>query len=77
MDELRYEMNVLKKVTILGILAMMVIGTFTLVDLANSAFAAKNPQAQCINEQNQGFIGKEQSGDAYKFSKDSCQQLSK
>jgi hypothetical protein len=68
-------MNILNKVTIFGILAIMIIGTFTLVDLVNFAFAAKNPQAQCINEQNQGFIGKEQSGDAYKFSKDTCQQL--
>jgi hypothetical protein len=69
-------MNVLNKVTIFGILAIiMITGTFTLVDMVNFAFATKNPQALCINEQNQGFIGKEQSGDAYKFSKDICQQL--
>jgi hypothetical protein len=77
MDELRYEMNVLNKVTIFGILVIMLVGIFTPVDIANFAFATKNPQAQCVNDQNQGFIGKEQSGDAYKFSKDSCQQLSK
>lgn len=53
----------------------MAIGTLTAVDLVNFAFAAKNPQAQCINEQNQVFIGKEQKGDAYENSKDSCQQL--
>jgi hypothetical protein len=70
-------MNILNKVTIFGILAIVAIGTFAVVDLVNFAFAAKHPQAQCINEQNQGFIGKEQGGDAYKFSKDSCQQLSK
>ena len=70
-------MNILNKVTIFAILAIMAIGTLTAVDLVNFAFAAKNPQAQCINEQNQAFIGKEQSGGAYEFSKDSCQQLSK
>jgi hypothetical protein len=70
-------MNILNKVTIFGILAIVAIGTFAVGDLVNFAFAAKNPQAQCINEQNQGFIGKEQSGTAYQFSKDSCQQLSK
>jgi hypothetical protein len=70
-------MNMLNKVTILGILAIITIGTFTVVDLVNSAYADKHPQAQCINEQNQGFIGKEQSGTAYQHSKDTCQQLSK
>jgi hypothetical protein len=70
-------MNILNKVTIFAILAIMAIGTLTAVDLVNFAFAAKNPQAQCINGQNQAFIGKEQSGEAYEFSKDSCQQLSK
>ena len=46
-------------------------------NMAHPVFADKNPQAQCINNQNQGFIGKEQSGDAYKFSKDTCQTLSR
>jgi hypothetical protein len=46
-------------------------------DIAHPTFADKNPQAQCINNQNQGFIGKEQSGTAYKFSKDTCQTLSR
>jgi hypothetical protein len=68
-------MNISNKVTIFGILAIMIIGTFTIVDLVNFAFAAKNPQAQCINEQNELFIGKEQSGNAYKNNKDVCQQL--
>jgi hypothetical protein len=68
-------MNILNKVTIFGVLAIMIIGTFTIVDLVNFAFAAKNPQAQCINEQNQLFIGKEQSGNAYQNNKDVCQQL--
>jgi hypothetical protein len=56
-------MNMLNnKVTIFGILAIMTIMTFTVVvDLVNFAFAAKHPQAQCINGQNQGVIGKEQS----------------
>jgi hypothetical protein len=72
-------MNMLNnKVTIFGILAIMTIMTFTVVvDLVNFAFAAKHPQAQCINGQNQGFIGKEQSGDVYQSNKDVCQQLSK
>jgi hypothetical protein len=68
-------MNMLNKVTIFGILTIMIIGTLTVVDSVNFAFATKNPQAQCINEQNQGFIGKEQSGHAYKSNKDVCQQL--
>ena len=67
-------MNILNKVTIFSILTIMAIGTLTAVDLVNFAFAAKNLQAQCINEQNQVFIGKEQKGDAYENSKDSCQQ---
>lgn len=70
-------MNILNKVTIFAILTIMAIGALTAVDFVNFAFAAKNPQAQCINEQNQGFIGKEQKGDAYELSKDSCQQLGK
>ena len=40
-------------------------------------FADKNPQAECIKGQNEGFIGNEQKGDAYKHSKDTCQELSK
>jgi hypothetical protein len=75
---LKMQLNILNKVTIYGILAiLMMIGTFALVDSVNFAFAAKNPQAECINGQNQGFIGKEQSGDAYKSNKDVCQQLPK
>ena len=41
------------------------------------AFSEKNPQAECINGQNDIAIGNEQKGDAYKFNKDTCQQLSK
>jgi hypothetical protein len=41
------------------------------------AYSEKSPQAECIKGQNQGFVGKEQSGDAYQFSKDTCQTLSK
>ena len=43
----------------------------------NFAFSEKNPQAECIKGQNEGFIGKEQKGDAYEHSKDTCQSLSK
>lgn len=46
-------------------------------NLVDFAYSEKNPQAECINGQNEGFIGKEQKGDAYKFSKDTCQTLSK
>ena len=42
-----------------------------------SAYSEKNPQADCIKEQNGLFIGNEQSGTAYKSSKDTCQSLSK
>ena len=41
------------------------------------AYSAKNPQAECIKGQNQGFIGNEQAGDAYEHSKYTCQTLSK
>jgi hypothetical protein len=68
-------MDMLNKATIFGILTIMIIATFTLVDSVNFAFADKNPQARCINEQNQAFIGKEQSGDVYRSNKDVCQQL--
>lgn len=46
-------------------------------DIVLPVFADKNPQAECIKGQNEAFIGKEQSGDAYKSSKDTCQELSK
>ena len=35
-----------------------------------SPFQIENPQAECINSQNEQFIGNEQKRDAYKFSKD-------
>ena len=55
------------------------IGIMVLVAIITPDFAysAKSPQAECIKGQNQGFIGNEQSGDAYEFSKDTCQTLSK
>ena len=37
----------------------------------------KNPQVECINGQDDIAIGNEQKGDAYKFNKGTCQQLSK
>lgn len=40
-------------------------------------YSEKNPQLTCINDQNEGFAGNEQKGDAYKFNKDTCQELSK
>jgi uncharacterized membrane protein YjgN (DUF898 family) len=57
---------------------MVLLGIIAIINLIiTEAFADKNAQAVCINQQNQGFIGKEQSGDAYKFSKDTCQTLPK
>jgi hypothetical protein len=58
-------------VAILGILVLFA------VMAPDFAYSAKNPQAECIKGQNQGFIGNEQKGDAYEFSKDTCQTLSK
>jgi hypothetical protein len=46
-------------------------------DVVHHIFAEKSPQAGCSKGQNEGFVGKEQSGDAYKHSKDACQTLSK
>ena len=46
-------------------------------NIVYSVFADKNPQAECIKGQNEGFIGSEQKGEAYKHSKDTCQELSK
>jgi hypothetical protein len=59
----------------LSVLMLMavVLGVF----LLHPAYSEKNPQAECINNQNVLFIGKEQSGSAYKSSKDTCQSLSK
>lgn len=54
-----------------------VVAALGLVLTPDLAYSAKNPQAECIKGQNQGFIGKEQSGEAYEFSKDTCQTLSK
>lgn len=65
------------KVAVLAVLITMTAATLAVVDLLDVAFAVKNPQSECITGQNEGFIGKEQSGDAYKTSKDACQQLSK
>jgi hypothetical protein len=58
-------------VAIIGIMVLFA------VMAPDSAYSAKNPQAECIKGQNQGFIGNEPSGDAYEFSKDTCQTLSK
>ena len=46
-------------------------------NIVHPVFADKNPQAECIKSQNEGFIGNEQKGDAYEHSKDTCQSLSK
>jgi hypothetical protein len=64
--------------TILFILAItLVIVLIAGINLKDFAYSEKHPQAQCIKSQNEGFIGKEQKGDAYELSKDSCQALSK
>jgi hypothetical protein len=64
---------------IIFIAVVMALGLVSVVAIITPDFAysAKNPQAECIKGQNQGFIGNEQKGDAYEFSKDTCQTLSK
>lgn len=56
---------------------IMLVAALGLVPTPDLAYSAKNPQAECIKGQNEGFIGKEQKGEAYEHSKDSCQTLSK
>jgi hypothetical protein len=56
-------------------LAMSMVVVVSTNNTVHLVFADKNPQAECINSQNEQFIGKEQSGDAYKHSKDTCQSL--
>lgn len=53
------------------------VGLLLAVNFLQFSFSEKNPQADCINNQNGLFIGNEQKGDAYKSSKDTCQSLSK
>jgi hypothetical protein len=36
-------------------------------NIVSPVFEDKNPQADCIKGQNEAFIGKEQSGDAYRI----------
>jgi hypothetical protein len=66
-----------RKLTALTMLTTVVIMALVAVITPDVAYSDKNPQAECIKGQNQGFIGKEQSGEAYQFSKDTCQTLSK
>lgn len=63
--------------TALLLVSAIVLTALVLVLASDLAYSEKNPQAECIKGQNEGFIGKEQSGSAYKFSKDTCQTLSK
>ena len=53
------------------------IGLLFAVNFLQFGYSEKNPQADCINNQNGLLIGNEQKGDAYKSSKDTCQSLSK
>jgi len=53
------------------------VGILLAVNFLQFAHSDKNPQADCIKDQNDLFIGKEQSGTSYKSSKDTCQSLSK
>jgi hypothetical protein len=52
---------------IIFIAVVMALGLVSVVAIITPDFAysAKNPQAECIKGQNQGFIGNEQKGDAY------------
>ena len=51
--------------------------TNTRFQYSTTCFRRQKSQAECIKRQNEAFISEEQSGDAYKFSKDTCQELSK
>ena len=51
--------------------------TNTRFQYSTTCFRRQKSQAERIKRQNEAFISKEQSGDAYKFSKDTCQELSK
>ena len=68
-------MKKLDVVVLTAIVAATVLGAAVIMS-PQPVIADKNAQAECINEQNKGFVGKEQSGDAYKHSKDTCQGLS-
>ena len=68
-------MNV--KIPLVILVIITGIGIISGGNLLHFVYSDKNPQAECINGQNDGFIGKEQKGDAYKSSKDTCQTLSK
>ena len=65
----------------MGIMMTLAMSTFVVVvpatNILHPVFADKNPQAECIKNQNEQFIGNEQKGDAYEHSKDTCQSLSK
>jgi hypothetical protein len=67
-------MKELDAIVLTALLAASVLGA---TDIVYPVFAEKNPQAECIKGQNEGFVGNEQKGDAYKQSKDTCQELSK
>ena len=56
-------------------LAISMIVVISATNAVYSVFADKNPQAECINSQNDQFSGNEQKGDAYKHNKDVCQSL--
>ncbi len=65
--------TVLFLVGAIGLMALVA----TIAIAPDVAYSEKSPQAECIKGQNQAFVGKEQSGGAYQFSKDTCQTLSK
>lgn len=61
------------------IVATLILGIRLLfaVNFLQFGYSEKNPQADCINNQNGLFIGNEQKGEAYKSNKDTCQSISK
>ena len=67
----------MRKCMTIGIMMTLAMSIVAVISATNivPVFADKNAQAECINNQNELFIGNEQKGDAYKQSKDTCQQL--
>ena len=68
-------MKKLDAIVLTAIVAVSVLGAAVIIS-PQPVIADKNAQAECINEQNKLFVGNEQSGDAYKHSKDTCHGLS-
>lgn len=74
MSELFIPMNLNTRIVATVILGIRLLFP---VNFLQFGYSEKNPQADCINNQNGLFIGNEQKGEAYKSNKDTCQSISK